>query len=82
MPNRVNSASVSNNILNLIREYFSSSGFLFEKDSQVKSIDGREEALSAWIAANYLENNFHKVYFFPNIKHWLLFKMAFLIIYR
>lgn len=58
----VNSGAVSNSVLNLIREHFSSSGFLFERESQVKSIDGRDEALSAWIAANYLENNFVKLH--------------------
>lgn len=62
----INSQSVSNSVLNMIREYFSSSGFLFEKDSQVRAINGREEALNAWIAANYLENNLQKPELLPN----------------
>ena len=52
---------MSNSILNLIRDYFSSSGFLFESDSQVSTINGRQEALNAWVAANYLENNLQNV---------------------
>lgn len=57
----INSQSVSNSVLNMIREYFSSSGFLFENDLQVKAINGREEALNTWIAANYLDNTLQQV---------------------
>lgn len=45
----------------MIRDYFKSTGFLFQNDTQVRIISGFDEALDAWITANYLENNFQKV---------------------
>ncbi len=42
----------------MLRDYFSECGFMFKDKSQVKIISGKEEALFAWISANYLENNF------------------------
>jgi Golgi nucleoside diphosphatase len=35
-------------------------GYLFTNESQVKVITGKDEALDAWITANYLEKNFNK----------------------
>ena len=57
-----NSPNISDEIFANVRDYFRlESGFLFTNDSQVKIISGREEALNAWISANYFENNFDKV---------------------
>ena len=35
---------------------------MFTNDSQVQIISGKDEALDAWISANYIENNFNTVY--------------------
>ena len=40
------------------RAYFRTLNFLFADDSQVRTLSGHEEGTSAWIAANYFENNF------------------------
>lgn len=53
------SPSISQNVYHLIRQYFNQSGFLYENESQVQTISGKDEALNAWITANFLDNNFH-----------------------
>ena len=40
-------------VLNYIREYFSTTEFLFDNSNQVQVIDGKEEGLFAWVATNY-----------------------------
>ena len=53
------SPSISKNVYSLIREYFNQTGFLYEHESQVQTISGKDEALNAWITANFLDKNFH-----------------------
>jgi hypothetical protein len=48
--------------LDYIRSYFKTTGFLFSNDSQVDILSGKDEALNAWISANYIENNFDLVF--------------------
>ena len=40
-------------VLSYIREYFSTTEFLFDNSNQVQVIDGKEEGLFAWVATNY-----------------------------
>lgn len=44
--------------MNFIKEYLSTLGFLLNGNSQVQVISGKEEAINAWISANYIEQNF------------------------
>lgn len=47
--------------MNSVKAYLSSVGFLLNDDSQVQIISGKEEAVNAWIAANYMEKNFNGI---------------------
>ena len=51
----------TNKTLEAIRDFFNKTGFLYQDESQVQIISGRNEAINAWIAANYIENNFNWV---------------------
>ena len=44
----------------MLREYFNSTEFLYTQEVQVQVMSGRDEALNAWITANYLQNNYGK----------------------
>ena len=56
----IRKTSMSNAIktMNFIKEYLSTLGFLLNGNSQVQVISGKEEAINAWISANYIEQNF------------------------
>ncbi|RNA42204.1 ectonucleoside triphosphate diphosphohydrolase 1 isoform X1 [Brachionus plicatilis] len=56
----LSSPSISKTIFHMIRHYFNQSGFLYKNESQVETISGKDEALNAWITANFLANNFHQ----------------------
>lgn len=68
------SAAKTNRTMEFIRDYFRSTGFRMDDNSQVKIISGKEEAISGWISANYIENNFNWVCFtvfeFKLLIHW------------
>lgn len=48
-----------------VKSYFKNSGFYYDDSNpnkqQVKILTGQEEALYAWMASNYLENQFVKI---------------------
>jgi hypothetical protein len=46
-----------------VRDYFNTTGFLLQKPTQVKILSGIDEAIMAWISANYFEKNFQNVNF-------------------
>ncbi|CAF0993809.1 unnamed protein product [Brachionus calyciflorus] len=56
----LSSPTISKNVYKYIRDYFNQTGFLYLDEQQVKTISGKDEALNAWITANFLSNNFHK----------------------
>lgn len=68
------SAAKTNRTMEFIRDYFRSTGFRVDDNSQVKIISGKEEAISGWISANYIENNFNWVCYtvceFKLLIHW------------
>jgi Golgi nucleoside diphosphatase len=51
----------ANFVLDIIREFFSETGFKFEDPEQVKILSGQEEGTNAWISANYFLNKFRPV---------------------
>ena len=51
----------ANKTLNNIRDYFSSSEFLFTDPDQVQIIDGKEEGLFAWVSTNYFIDSYSSV---------------------
>ena len=60
---RQKSLNASTAVLEFIQDYFRSTEFMFTNDSQVQIISGKDEALDAWISANYIENNFNTVFY-------------------
>lgn len=51
----------SDQILGFIRDYFSTTEFMFSDPKQVKIIDGKDEALFAWVSTNYFLDSYSVV---------------------
>jgi len=60
--NSIKNKSLSDQLINGLRLYFQGSGYLYINPNQVQILPGKEEAVYAWIGANFISNNFQKVF--------------------
>ncbi len=59
--NRIKNKPLSDQLIDGVRLYFQGSGYLYTNPNQVQILPGKEEAIYAWIGANFISNNFQKV---------------------